>query len=74
MCIRDSNWDIITPTKIKPHPKILLIFNIWLKIIQAAIVAKTPSKEKIIAAGAGEMFFCAYIWSTKAIPPDSMPA
>ncbi len=48
-----------TPARIKPQPKILLSFKIWLKRIQAAIVAKTPSKEKIIAAGVGDIFFCA---------------
>ena len=43
----------------KKHPRILLILRIWLNNIQAAIVANTPSSEKIIAAGAGDMFFCA---------------
>ena len=52
----------------------LLILSIWDKIIQAATVAKTPSKEKIIADGAGAIFCCAYICKTHAIPPDNIPA
>ena len=48
--------------------------KIWFKIIQAAIVAKTPSKEKIIAEGDGAIFFWAYICNVKAIPPDNIPA
>ena len=43
----------------KKQPSKLLISKIWLNRNQAAIVANTPSSEKIIAAGAGEMFFCA---------------
>ena len=43
----------------KKHPNKLLTPNIWFNKIQAAIVAKTPSNEKIIAAGAGVIFFCA---------------
>ena len=46
-----------TPHKIKKHPTKLLIPKIWFSKNQAAIVAKTPSKEKIIAAGAGDIFF-----------------
>ena len=56
------------------HPNILFILRYWLSKIQAASVAITPSKEKIIAAGAGVIFFCAYICSTKAIPADNIPA
>ena len=56
------------------QPNKLLISSIWFNKIQAAIVAKTPSKEKIIAEGAGEIFFCAYICKTKARPPDKIPA
>ena len=41
------------------HPSMLLKSKIWLNKNHAAIVAKTPSKEKIIAAGAGFIFFCA---------------
>ena len=40
----------------KKQPNRLLIPNIWFKRNQAAIVANTPSKEKIIAAGAGVIF------------------
>ena len=64
----------ITPPKIKIQPIILFNPKIWSKIIQAAAAAKTPSKENIIAAGAAEMFFCAYICKVKAIPPDKIPA
>ena len=38
------------------------------------MVAKTPSREKIIAAGAGSIFLCAYICKTKAKPPDKIQA
>ena len=48
--------------------------KIWFKIIHAEIVAKTPSRENTIAAGAGEIFFCAYICKVNAIPPDNTPA
>ena len=43
----------------KKHPNILLKSKIWLNKTHAAIVAKTPSNEKIMAAGAGVMFFWA---------------
>ena len=56
------------------QPIILFKPKIWFKIIHAAIVAKTPSKENIIPAGAGEIFFWAYICKVKAIPPDNTPA
>ena len=46
-------------SQMKKHPSMLLMSKIWLNRNQAAIVAKTPSSEKIIAAGAGEIFFCA---------------
>jgi hypothetical protein len=39
------------------HPSTLLKSKIWFNKNHAAIVAKTPSKEKIIAAGAGFIFF-----------------
>ena len=39
------------------HPNILLKSKILLNKTQAAIVANTPSNEKIIAAGAGVIFF-----------------
>ena len=39
----------------KKQPNKLLIPNIWFNKNQAARVANTPSKEKIIAAGAGEI-------------------
>ncbi len=57
--IKGSNWDNKTPHSIKKHPTKLLTPNIWSNKNQAAIVAKTPSNEKIIAAGAGVIFFCA---------------
>ena len=63
-----------TPAKIKKQPMILFNPKIWSKIIQAATAANTPSKENIIAAGAAEIFFCAYICKVKAIPPDNAPA
>ena len=52
-----NNWDNKTPLNINKHPNKLFISNIWSNKNQAAIVAKTPSKEKIIAAGAGVIFF-----------------
>ena len=57
--MRGNNWDNKTPHKIKKHPNKLLILSIWFNKNQAAIVAKTPSKEKIIAAGAGVIFLWA---------------
>ena len=41
----------------KKQPNRLFIPKIWSNKNHAAIVAKTPSKEKIIAAGAGDIFF-----------------
>ena len=58
----------------KKHPIKLFKPNTWSKIIHAAIAANTPSREKIIADGAGEIFFCAYICNVNAIPPDKTPA
>ena len=55
-----ANCENKTPNKINKHPNRLLISKIWSNKIQAAIVAKTPSKEKIIADGAGEIFFRLY--------------
>ena len=52
-----SSCDNKTPIKIKKHPTRLLISKIWLSKNQAETVAKTPSNEKIIAAGAGVIFF-----------------
>ena len=52
-----TSWENKTPNKINKHPNKLFISKIWSNKIQAAIVAKTPSKEKIIADGAGEIFF-----------------
>ncbi len=49
----------LEPIKIKEQPKILFKFNTWLNKIHAAREAKTPSNEKIIAAGAAVIFFCA---------------
>ena len=46
----------------------------WSNIIQAAIDAKTPSNENIIAAGAGDKCWRAIIWSKKANPLDKIPA
>ena len=69
-----TSWENKTPNKMNKHPNKLFISKIWSNKIQAAIVAKTPSKEKIIADGAGEIFFCAYICNTKARPPDKTPA
>ena len=43
-------------------------------MIHADTVAKTPSKDIIIAAGAGEICFCPKSCSTKAAPPDKIPA
>ena len=67
-------WEIKTPNKINKHPTILFILSTWLSNIHAAIVAITPSKEKIIAAGVGVIFFWAYICNTNAKPPDNIPA
>ena len=58
----------------KKQPSKLLISKIWLNRNQAAIVANTPSSEKIIAAGAGEMFFCAENCNTNVNTPDNIPA
>ena len=69
-----ANCENKTPNKINKHPNKLFISKIWSNKIQAAIVAKTPSKEKIIADGAGDIFFCAYICKTNARPPDKTPA
>ena len=69
-----TSWENNTPNKINKHPNKLFISKIWLNRIHAAIVAKTPSKENIIADGAGEIFFCAYICKTNARPPDKIPA
>ena len=51
-----------------PNPKI------WFRIIHADIVAKTPSKDIIIAAGAGEICFWPTSCKTNAAPPDKTPA
>ena len=55
-------------------PKILNSFRYWSNKIHAAIDANTPSKEKIIAAGAGDKCWSAIIWSKNANPLDSTPA
>ena len=52
-------WEEITATNIKKHPIILFVVKNWLRIIHPAIAANTPSNEKIMAAGAGVMFFWA---------------
>ena len=52
-----SNWDKSTPERIKIHPIIFPNPRIWFKIIHAEIVAKTPSRDIIIAAGAAGIFF-----------------
>ena len=49
-------------------------FRYWSSKIQAATDAKTPSKEKIIAAGAGDKCCSAIIWSKNAKPLDNTPA
>ena len=57
--MRGNSCDSNTPHNMKKHPNRLLSPSIWFNKSHAAIVAKTPSKEKIMAAGAGEIFFCA---------------
>ena len=69
-----SVCDKITPINIRVHPNIFPKLNISFSIIQAATAAKTPSSEKIIADGAGEIFFWANICNVKAMPPESKPA
>ena len=46
----------------------------WSSKIHAATDANTPSKEKIIAAGAGDRCCSAIIWSKNANPLDRTPA
>ena len=47
------SWTITTPTKIAIQPSILFVSKIWFNKIHPAIVPKTDSIERIIAAGAG---------------------
>ncbi len=54
-----TNRENKTPNSIKKQPNKLFTPKTWLNKNHAAIVANTPSKEKIIAAGAGDMFFWA---------------
>ena len=46
----------ITANNIKNIPNILISFKNWSKINHAKIAANTPSRENIIAAGAGVKF------------------
>ena len=55
-------------------PKTFNSLRYWSNKSQAAIDAKTPSNENIIAAGAGDKCCRAIIWSKKAIPLDKTPA
>mgnify|MGYP003326293740 CR=1 FL=1 len=60
--------------KIKKNiPKILISFKNWSNINHAKIAAKTPSNEKTIAAGAGDIFCKLYVCNKKARPLDRIP-
>ena len=48
-------------------------FKNWSRINHAKIAAKTPSNEKTIAAGAGDIFCKLYVCNKKARPLDKIP-
>ena len=68
-----SSCTIITPVKIARHPRNLFKSKVWLISNHPAIVAKTPSIDKIIAAGAGLAFRCAIICKVYPKPADRTP-
>ena len=63
----------MTPRKIAIHPSNLFISNVWFISNQPAIVAKTPSIESMIAAGAGLALCWAIICNVYPRPADKIP-
>ena len=63
----------ITANNIKNIPNILISFKNWSKINHAKIAANIPSRENIIAAGAGDIFCKLYVCSKNASALDKIP-